>query len=266
MNNLSLQALELDGQNLCYREIVVSRYGTRITGSKTLIAKHLNLFTKSDVIEYFKWAGEIIDVRFSSLDDGNFSGYCHIEFENEEAAKRAAKCSGQQCLGRPFELGFAHETICVRGFDTTIKFDQIHSSLEELFSTCGKILWMHIPTFPHSSVTLGKAFIEFYDLRAFPKALALDGHILGGFTLRVEDAIPLELHVKPPGRRMKIGARPVGPYSGSVYAHRYFPHRGWGGAGIGKPEGLLNKSAGKKVVFDDDSPGGRTVDWVWVPK
>ncbi|XP_026459944.1 nucleolin 2-like [Papaver somniferum] len=217
---------------------------------------HQKLSTKSDVIEYFKWAGEIIDVRFSSLDNENFSGYCHIEFATEEGAKRAAKLNGQHCLGRPFELRFARETICVRGFDTSIKFDQIHSSLEEIFSTCGKIIWMHIPTFPYTNVTLGKAFIELYDLRAFPKALAMNGHKLGDSTLRVEDATPLQLDVNPPGRRRRIGGRPVGPYGGSIYPRRYFPHRGWGGAGIGKHKGILHK-----IIFDDDSPGGRTVDW-----
>ncbi|KAI3963494.1 hypothetical protein MKW98_022916 [Papaver atlanticum] len=84
------KALELDGQNLCNREIVVDRYGTRTTGaSKTLIAKHLSLsITKSDVIKFFKQAGEIIDVRFSSLDNGKFSGHCHIEFATEEGAEK----------------------------------------------------------------------------------------------------------------------------------------------------------------------------------
>ncbi|KAI3942889.1 hypothetical protein MKW92_020876 [Papaver armeniacum] len=154
------KALELDGQNLCNREIVVGRYGTRTTGaSKTLIAKHLSLsITKSDVIKFFKRDGEIIDVRFSSLDNGKFSGHCHIEFATEESAEKAAELNGQHWLGplgRPLELGFARETIYVRGFDTSIKFDQIHSSLEELFSTCGKILWMDIPTFPYTNVTLG---------------------------------------------------------------------------------------------------------------
>ncbi|KAI3874150.1 hypothetical protein MKW92_041261, partial [Papaver armeniacum] len=120
------KALELDGQNLCNREIVVDRYGTETTGaSKTLIAKHLSLsITKSDVIKFFKRAGEIIDVRFSSLDNGKFSGHCHIEFATEEGAEKAAELNGQHWLGRPLELGFARETIYVRGFDTSIKFDQ----------------------------------------------------------------------------------------------------------------------------------------------
>ncbi|KAI3877853.1 hypothetical protein MKW92_047098 [Papaver armeniacum] len=239
------KALELDGQNLCNREIVVERYGTRTTGaSKTLIAKHLSLFiTKSDVIKLFKLAGEIIDVRFSSLDNGKFSGHCHIEFATEEGAQKAAELNGQYWLGRPLELGFAHETIYVRGFDTSIEFDQIHSSLEKLFSTCGKILSMEIPTVPYTNVTLGKAFIEFYDFRAFPKALAMNGHKFGDSTLRVEDATPLELDVKPPGPRRTIGGRPVGPYY-SICPCRFFPHRGWGGTGIGKHDGVLFKSRG----------------------
>ncbi|KAI3978136.1 hypothetical protein MKX01_012967 [Papaver californicum] len=80
------KALELDGQNLCNREIGVDRYGSRTTGaSKTLIAKNLSFsITKSDVINFFKRAGEIIDVRFSLHDNGDFRGHCHIEFATEE--------------------------------------------------------------------------------------------------------------------------------------------------------------------------------------
>ncbi|KAI3846552.1 hypothetical protein MKX03_008234 [Papaver bracteatum] len=32
---------------------------------------------------------------------------------------------------------------------------EVQSSLEELFSTCGEILYMHIPTFPYSAVPWG---------------------------------------------------------------------------------------------------------------
>ncbi|KAI3963495.1 hypothetical protein MKW98_022917 [Papaver atlanticum] len=41
----------------------------------------------------------------------------------------------------------------------------IPSSLEELFSTCGKILWMDIPTFPYTNVTLG--LVDFLSFLSF---------------------------------------------------------------------------------------------------
>ncbi|MCL7043945.1 hypothetical protein MKW94_010097, partial [Papaver nudicaule] len=227
------KALELDGQHLGNREVVISPIES--TGaSKTLAAKNLSSsITKSDVIEFFKQAGEIVDVRFSLRQNGELRGCCHIEFATEEAAKKAAELDGECLLDRPIVLGFARETIFIRGFDPSLKYHQIRSSLEELFSTCGEILWMDIPTVPYTDVPLGKAFIEFYDFRSFPKALAMNGHKLGDFTLRVEDAIPLKFDVRPTSGRRRIHGRPVGPY-GYSYPYRCFPDRGYGGAGIGK--------------------------------
>ncbi|KAI3874151.1 hypothetical protein MKW92_041262 [Papaver armeniacum] len=221
-----MQALELDGRYLCNRDVGVGPLveSTTTGASKTLVAKNpSSSTTKSDVIEFFKQSGEIVDVRLSLLENGDFRGTCHIEFATEEGAKKAVELDGQYLLGHPVVLGFARETIFIRGFDTSLGFDQVQSSLEELFSTCGEILYMHIPTLGFDDNFLEeKSFIEFFDCRGFPKALAMNGHKLGDFTLTVEDAMPVQFNVKPTGGRKRFRGRPVGPY-GAVYPNRYIP-------------------------------------------
>lgn len=56
--------------------------------------KFLNVFLNIVIDcrrEFFKSAGEVVDVRFASDPDGRFRGYGHVEFETHEAAKKV-KC------------------------------------------------------------------------------------------------------------------------------------------------------------------------------
>jgi len=39
---------------------------------------------------FFKEAGEVVDVRLSSFDDGSFKGYGHIEFASPEEAQKVS--------------------------------------------------------------------------------------------------------------------------------------------------------------------------------
>lgn len=39
-------------------------------------------------IEFFKEAGEIVEVRLSVAEDGSFKGFGHVEFATEEVAKK----------------------------------------------------------------------------------------------------------------------------------------------------------------------------------
>ncbi|RZC66120.1 hypothetical protein C5167_009812 [Papaver somniferum] len=59
---------------------------------------------KSDVIKFFKQAGEIVDVHLSYNGDGKFSGSGHIEFVTEETAKKAVRMNGVELLGSPIDL------------------------------------------------------------------------------------------------------------------------------------------------------------------
>ncbi|XP_026382631.1 nucleolin 2-like [Papaver somniferum] len=191
-------------------------HSTRMKGtgaSKTLVAMNLSSSTsKSDVIKFFKWPGDVVDVRFSYYPSGEFRGVCHIEFATEEAAKKAMKLNDKYLLGSKVKLGFSRESIFVRSFDTSSGINEIRSSLKEHFSSCGEILWMHIPKFHDIGVAHGIAFIEFYHLYAFPKALAMNGHKLGDYPLTIEDATPLNLNVTGTGGRAVSSGGRFGPY------------------------------------------------------
>ncbi|RZC87515.1 hypothetical protein C5167_036055 [Papaver somniferum] len=139
---------------LCNRDIKVRPLVAINGASKTLVAKNLSFSTtKSDVVELFKQAGEIVDVRFSLDHNGNFRGNCHIEFATAEAAMKLA------LLVKPY----------LSIFNTYLRFDQIQSSLVELFSTCGEISWMHIPTSRYTGIPRG-----LFDLMFNQRVLAWD--------------------------------------------------------------------------------------------
>ncbi|KAI3893768.1 hypothetical protein MKW92_008413 [Papaver armeniacum] len=215
---------------------------------ETLVAMNLSSSTsKSDVIEFFEWPGDVVDVRFSYYPSGEFRGVCHIEFATEEAAKKAMKLNGEYLSGSWVKLGFSRESIFVRGFDTSSGINEIRSSLKEHFSSCGEILWMHIPTFHDTGVARGIAFIEFYHLDAFPKAIAMNVHKLGHYPLTIEDATPLNLNVRGTGGRVVSSGGLFGPYGGSTYVHRFLlqSDRGYGRAGLGS-----------KIKFDYDELEG----------
>ncbi|KAI3911532.1 hypothetical protein MKX01_039835 [Papaver californicum] len=164
------RALELDGRLLPRKRIRGGR-PVRSTGtSKTLVALNLSSSTaKSDVIKFFEGTGEIVDVRFSYHSCGKFRGVCHVEFATEEAAKKAIKLNGTYLLDRCVELGFSRESIYIRGFDTSSGTDQIRSSLKEHFSSCGEILWMHIPTVDCTGAARGLLSLSF-TTRSFPQS------------------------------------------------------------------------------------------------
>ncbi|KAI3893769.1 hypothetical protein MKW92_008414 [Papaver armeniacum] len=232
----------------------------RTGASKTLVAMNLSSSTsKSDVIEFFEWPGDVVDVRFSYYPSGEFRGVCHIEFATEEAAKKAMKLNGEYLSGSWVKLGFSRESIFVRGFDTSSGINEIRSSLKEHFSSCGEILWMHIPTFHDTGVPRRIAFIEFYHLDAFPKALAMNGHKLGDYPLTIEDATPLNRNVTGTGGRVVSSGGRFGPYGGLTYIHTFLlrSDRGYGGAGLGRVGSPYRHPSGKKIKFDYDEPEGR---------
>lgn len=41
---------------------------------------------------FFKDCGEVVDVRFSSDEDGRFKGFGHVEFATGEAAQKVSIC------------------------------------------------------------------------------------------------------------------------------------------------------------------------------
>lgn len=261
-------------------------------GSKTLFMGNLSFSVEqTDVENFFKGAGEIVDVRFSSDREGVFKGFGHVEFATAEAAQKALELSGEDLLGRPVRLDLARErgsytpfsgnektsfqkggraqgqTIFVRGFDKSSLEEQARSSLEEHFGTCGEITRLSLPKDYDTDGLKGIAYIDFKTSDGFNKALELSGSELEGYELMVEEAKP-----KPDYRENSGGGRGGGRSGGRDFGGRDFGGqsggrggrggggrfggrggRGGGGRGRGTPNkpSLATPGTGKKTTFDD---------------
>ncbi|MCL7051686.1 hypothetical protein MKW94_015372 [Papaver nudicaule] len=237
-------------------------------GSKTLFAGNLSFsIDKPDVIEFFKQAGEVADVRFSSDEDGRFKGFGHVEFVTEEGAKKAVKLNGQNLLGRPVKLDFARErgersvytpqsggyqkpegqTIYIRGFDTSSGVDQIQTSLEDHFKSCGEITRVFVPKDYETGAAKGIAYIDFADTGAFGKALGMNGSEFGDYPLTIEEARPRDRDGASGGRG---GGR--GGFGGGRGGGR-FSSGGRGGRDGGRSGGRGGRFGGGR----DGGRGGR---------
>ncbi|KAI3867029.1 hypothetical protein MKX03_023653 [Papaver bracteatum] len=118
------------------------RLSPQLGASKRLVMKGLPYYTdKSDVIKFFKQAGEIVDVQFIYNDDGKFSGSAHIEFVTEEAAKKAARFNGLDLLGSHVDIyrkakgTGASKTLCLKNIPLSIN----KSHVIDFFKNVGDI-------------------------------------------------------------------------------------------------------------------------------
>ncbi|CDY36208.1 BnaC06g27520D [Brassica napus] len=98
---------------------------TTTGGSRTLFAGNLALqVKKSDIKEFFREAGEVVDVKFGmGRDDGSFRGFGHILFASPVEAQMALGFQGRTLLGRQIRLDMAlessetRETASVDGYE-----------------------------------------------------------------------------------------------------------------------------------------------------
>ncbi|XP_077253834.1 uncharacterized protein LOC143892825 isoform X2 [Tasmannia lanceolata] len=263
----------------------------KTTGSKSLFVGNLSFnVERADVEEFFKDAGEVVDVRFASNEEGRFKGFGHVEFATPEEAQKALELNGQELLGRTVKLDLAHErgsytphsgkdnnsfqkggrggqgqTIFVRGFDKSLEEGQIRSNLEEHFGSCGEISRVSIPKDYDTGAPKGMAYLDFKDSDSFSKALELNGDELGGYSLTVEEARPRD---GDSGRGGRSGGRGGGRDSGGRFGGRRGGGRfgsggggrfggGGGRSGGGRGRGGFNKpnmaaaGTGRKTTFDD---------------
>ncbi|KAG5531836.1 hypothetical protein RHGRI_026449 [Rhododendron griersonianum] len=119
-------------------------------GPKTLFVGNLSFSVeKTDIENFFKGAGEVVDIRFSFDREGSFRGYGHVEFATVEDALKALELNGRDLLGRNVKLDPAKErgaytpasgnerssyqkegrgqvqTLFIRGFDKSSGLDQV---------------------------------------------------------------------------------------------------------------------------------------------
>ncbi|MBA0688973.1 hypothetical protein Goari_006726, partial [Gossypium aridum] len=131
------------------------------TGSKTSFVGNVSFQIEQDEIKnFFKDAGELVDIRLATDAEGNFKGYGHVEFATAEAAQKVKKLESYQltyyfttglrieCNGNnSFQKGGRGNvrTIYVRVFDQSLGQDEIKNSLKEHFGPCGEICRVAIP-------------------------------------------------------------------------------------------------------------------------
>ncbi|KAL8535705.1 hypothetical protein ACS0TY_011365 [Phlomoides rotata] len=123
----------------------------------------------SSLVKRFGSSGEITRVPILKDQDGS------IKSNDTEPSRMGWRDQGQR--------------IFVRGFNKFDGEDQIRSSVEEHFGSCGEITRVSIPLDQDGAVR-GIAVIEFKDNDAFNQALRLDGSKFGGSALSVEEARP----------------------------------------------------------------------------
>ncbi|XP_033148801.1 nucleolin 2 isoform X7 [Brassica rapa] len=236
-------------------------------GSTTLFAGNLPFqIEKSDVEDFFKEVGGIVDVRFASDSDGRLKGYGHFEFASVEAAQKALKLNGKQLLGRTIRLSDANakpaprssnadgnfqsnrkgegsqvKTIFVSRFDKSVAESDMRCALRGHFSDCGEITRISLPCDQETGATRGMAYLDLKEEDGFKKALELNGSELGGWKILV------------------LEGKPRGWNSDGNNSGRIPPGRGRTGRvppGRGRPgrpskPSILASAEGKKIVFDD---------------
>ncbi|XP_056847830.1 uncharacterized protein LOC130502874 [Raphanus sativus] len=78
-------------------------------GSKTLAAYNLSLQVKrSDIEEFFKEAGQVVDVRLGITEYGRFLGVGEVEFATAREAQKAMEFHGRPLLGCQIRLRVSH--------------------------------------------------------------------------------------------------------------------------------------------------------------
>ncbi|KAK8913664.1 Nucleolin 2 [Platanthera zijinensis] len=225
---------------------------------------------KDDLVEFFKKAGDVIEVQLAAKEDGSFRGFGHVKFATVADTQRALEMNDQMFLGRRLIVDLALERgstdpserkgakdsghwVFVKGFGKRLEEDQIRSLLKEHFGPCGEIIRVSIPQDNKTGHSKGFAFLLFNDHTTVSKALEFNGTELGKYTLTVKESTPKSgTHESAYG-----GGRGSRGRSGD-----------WGGGrgkdgkahGIGRraPGGPYDRSVttvsqAKKTTFDDDN-------------
>ncbi|KAI3943854.1 hypothetical protein MKW92_046694 [Papaver armeniacum] len=81
------------------------------TGSKKLFVGNLSFsLEQEDLVEFFKDAGQIVNVQFATDGDGRFKGHAIVEFATEESVQKALERNGQNLMGKSVKLSLPGKT------------------------------------------------------------------------------------------------------------------------------------------------------------
>ncbi|XP_022566939.1 nucleolin 1-like isoform X3 [Brassica napus] len=250
-------------------------------GSKTLFVANLSFnVERSDVENFFKDVGDVVDVRFAmSKDDGRFRGFGHVEFATAEQAQKALELHGTSMLGRDIRLDVAQErgerpaytpqsgaggnfrssggggqSIFVKGFDSSLPEEDIKSALSAHFASCGDITRVSVPCDRETGASKGIAYLDFKD--GTDKAFELNGSDMGGWSIVVDQPREKSSGGFGGGGRSgggRFGSGRSGGGRGRDSGRGRFGGGRGGGRGRDGGRGFNRPSfSGKKTTFNDE--------------
>ena len=176
----------------------------------TVFVGHLpKTMTEQEVKEKFVTCGKISRLMMQYYEDKKSKGSCFIEFEDEKGAERACARDGsllnQQYIRvnmaerKPKRTNYTHmskqsqkkmnNAYCA--FVGKISNITTESSLVRVFSKCGKVMRVNIPTW-RKNKRRGFAIVEFAAIVSVDKAVELNGMTLDGkqlLIMRLEDVM-----------------------------------------------------------------------------
>ncbi|RZC57917.1 hypothetical protein C5167_005222 [Papaver somniferum] len=183
------------------------------TGSKELFVGNLSFsLEQEDLEEFFKDAGQIVNVQFATHGDGRFKGHAIVEFATEESVQKALERNGQNLMGKlvklslPGKTGGAgsswksdvdaespktnskpktptspqnQNTGSKKLFVGNLSFSLEQKDLKEFFKDAGEIVKVDFATLKDGR-SKGHAIVTFAAEEAVQKALAKNGqHLMG---------------------------------------------------------------------------------------
>jgi len=185
-------------------------------GSCTVFIKNLPwAITEDDMYAFFEDCGEPVAVRIATdRETGRAKGFGHVQFADTVAAAKAIAKSGGDIQGRECYIDSAQErngggggggggggydsaprtprerddsrSIFIKGFDKYQGEQDVRAAVTELFSSCGEVVHVRLPTDRETGELKGFGFVEFSDPGAKDKAGELDGTEAAGGWLKVD--------------------------------------------------------------------------------
>ncbi|KAI3976418.1 hypothetical protein MKX01_008276 [Papaver californicum] len=183
------------------------------TASRKLFVGNLSFsLEQEDLEEFFKDAGEIVNVHFATHGDGRFKGNAIVEFATEESVQKALERNGQDLMGRLVNLALpgksggtgsgwksdvdaespktnskpetrttpqVQNTGSKKLFVGNLSFSLEQKDLEEFFKDAGEIVKVHFPTLKDGRFK-GHATVTFATEEAVQKAVEKNGQDLMG--------------------------------------------------------------------------------------
>ncbi|KAI3889700.1 hypothetical protein MKX03_007722 [Papaver bracteatum] len=177
----------------------------RKTASKKLFVGNLSFsLEQEDLEEFFKDAGQIVNVQFATHGDGRFKGHAIVEFATEESVQKALERNGQNLMGKPVKLSLPGKTDGVDAespktnskpktpttpqnqntgskklFVGNLSFSLEQKDLEEFFKDAGEIVKVDFATLKNGR-SKGHAIVTFAAEEAVQKAFEKNGQNLMG--------------------------------------------------------------------------------------